>query len=72
MEETKKGELKQISQTTCGFSGCSNSIGKRGNNPFPFILPNYSRCCDECYGSKIVPLRVLEGNGNDLKREKTH
>ena len=66
-------QLRRITNSTCGFSGCFNSIGKWGNDPSPFVLRGNNRCCDECNFLKVLPLRIMttKKKEKDLKGEKT-
>jgi len=37
---------------------CQTNYGKYGNSPYPLVIENHKRCCDNCNQSIVLPYRL--------------
>lgn len=38
---------------------CGKEFTGYGNNPYPVVMDDYARCCDECNNDVVIPTRIL-------------
>lgn len=64
---TFEGEDRRHKCCICGYK----FLGY-GNNPWPIVDDDKSRCCDKCNYSKVIPerIRILHRGNNGTEQSK--